>query len=60
MNPDTAAGYLQIGIAVILALLGGFILVKRPESHPGRLVAVLCFLNSVWVGIEFFSDLYEK
>jgi len=60
MNPDVAVGYLQIGIAVILAFLGGFVLVKRPESHPGRLVAVLCFLNSVWIGIEFFSDLYEK
>ena len=60
MNPDVAVGYLQIGIAVILAFLGGFVLVKRPESRPGRLVAVLCFLNSVWIGVEFFSDLYEK
>lgn len=60
MNPDVAVGYLQIGIAVILAFLGGFVLIKRPESQPGRLVAVLCFLNSVWIGIEFFSDWYEK
>ena len=33
MNPDVAVGYLQIGIAVILAFLGGFVLIKRPESQ---------------------------
>jgi serine phosphatase RsbU (regulator of sigma subunit) len=47
------------GIVILsLALLGGFIFIKRRESQAGRLLALLCLLCAAWVAAVMVSNAF--
>ena len=49
----------QIIVILALAILGGFVLIKRPKHRAGQILAILCFLTCGWIAVEMATDPFE-
>ena len=42
----------QVGVIVVLCVLGAFVFRHRGRTRPGQLLALFCFLYGGWIAIQ--------